>query len=387
LEQNVQKVLICPLDWGLGHTTRIIPIVRCYLENGYQVILGGSGTSGELLRNSFPALTFVSIPSPVIRYTAIRRYLPLMLLLQIPAMVFYAIKENRLLKRIVNELAINIVVSDNRYGLFCQQAHCIFITHQVSPVLPGFLRWAEYPVYRFIRILIQQYDECWIPDFPDPDNNLSGILSHRFRLPRNARFIGPLSRFIPSTVPRSKEPLCAYELLIILSGPEPQLSILFKKLLKLVCKTTYRTLIITGYNLDYLTVDISDYPSLTIMPDLDPRILGIILEQAKRIICRSGYSGIMDLIYLNKTALLVPTPGQSEQEYLARYLTGKGYFLSIRQHELDDGILHKYMQGEYPSENFATLPDKGELPVMPVSDKENCEHDRKSYEKAGIDLP
>ena len=188
-EPGTKHVLICPLDWGLGHASRMIPVINRMISDGHQVTIGGSGKSGELLRLTFPDLPFISIPSMNIRYSGQGIWLMFSLFIQIPSMILSAFREHLMLKKVVSRFSINTVISDNRYGLYCRHTYNIFITHQISPVLPRFFHWAEYPLYRIIRNRINRFHECWIPDFAD-ENNLTGNLSHRFKLPENARFIG-----------------------------------------------------------------------------------------------------------------------------------------------------------------------------------------------------
>ena len=186
--------MVCPLDWGLGHASRMLPVINRFKMDGHRVIMAGTGRSGELLKTTFPELAFLMMPSPDIRLGE-GRTLSLGLMLQIPGLIRSVFREHRLVIKYVKENKIDIVVSDNRYGLFCRSAYTVFVTHQISPVLPGLFRWIEYPLYRIFRSIIGLYDECWIPDYEDPGNNLSGKLSHRYPLPNNARFIGILSRF------------------------------------------------------------------------------------------------------------------------------------------------------------------------------------------------
>ena len=190
-----------PLDWGLGHASRMIPLISRFIQDGHVVILAGSGRSAELLRHTFPRLKFVSLPGHTIRMGS-GRHSYIHLIFQLPAMVFSVLREHRLLRKIVREEKADVVISDNRYGLYCHKAFSVFITHQISPVLPAIFRWLEYPVYLIIRKLIQRFDQCWIPDFPDPEINLSGKLSHRFKTPpSNTRYIGILSRFSLPVMP------------------------------------------------------------------------------------------------------------------------------------------------------------------------------------------
>jgi hypothetical protein len=331
---NRQTVLVCPLDWGLGHASRMIPVINRFIRSGFHVILGGSGKSGELLKITFPDLIFIPFPSPIIRYGK-GRLLWLTLMKQLPGMIISVYKEHNLMKQLVKTHALDIVVSDNRYGLFCPDTYTIFVTHQISPVLPLIFRWLEYPLYLLIKKIIHRYDECWIPDFADTYNNLSGKLSHRFILPQNARYIGILSRFSNSDMYLETVPVNRYDMAVVLSGPEPQISKLEKLIQEQVRTAPFKTIIINGLRKIPLPLPEKKAEQITVVSHLEPQQFCRILSNADAVICRSGYSGIMDLIALGKSAFLVPTPGQTEQKYLAVYLSGKGWFHYANQDELN----------------------------------------------------
>jgi uncharacterized protein (TIGR00661 family) len=333
LLNNQQTVLVSPLDWGLGHASRMIPVIEHFLSDGYHVILGGSGKSGELLQKTFPQLEFHVLHTPVIRYSEKGFWLVPSLLWQLPKMVYSVFHEHVQLKKLVTSCHIDMVVSDNRYGLFTDKAYTIFITHQVSPILPRILKWAEYPLYLLIRRLIHRFDTCWIPDYADPEKNLSGKLSHRFKLPRNAIFIGILSRFHKNTFQQIKHAHGRYDLVVVLSGPEPQLRIINETVLRQISSLAVRKLVITG--MCDLEKSIEQDENLTLAAHLPPADFGQALLQAKIIVCRAGYSGIMDLVALRKPALLVPTPGQTEQQYLAEYLSEKNLFPYVAQKNIE----------------------------------------------------
>jgi hypothetical protein len=372
LPQKQQLVLVCPLDWGLGHASRMIQVIDRYIACGYKVILAGAGKSGELLKTSFPQLTFIPMPSPVIRYPDKGQCLIPSLIWQLPKMLFSAIHEHHLVKKIVFAYGVNIIVSDNRYGLFCRHAHSIFVTHQISPVLPVLLRWIEYPLYLIIRSIILQYDECWIPDYADSQQNLSGKLSHRFKLPANARYVGIMSRFNLKDKRKEGTSSEKYELVVVLSGPEPQLGIINELVIRQALTIPNKTLIISGLREPTMPLPETGNLQLTAVSHLESGEFGCAMLQANLIVCRSGYSGIMDLIALGKTAILVPTPGQPEQKYLAAYLSDKGWFSSVLQHELDLGTLLKNTGNCLPSCHRFTLNGREKLPVARLSDNKHC---------------
>lgn len=328
-----KHVLICPLDWGLGHASRMIPVIIRLNSDGKRVTLGGSGKSGELLRQTFPDLEYIPIPSVNIRYCGQGMWLVFSLFIQLPRMIFSAWREHQLLHKAVIRFGIDEVISDNRYGLYCRHTYNIFVTHQISPVLPRFFHWAEYPLYRFIRNRINRFQECWIPDYADA-NNLTGRLSHRFKLPENAKYIGILSRFSGNPGISENTEFEKYHLVIVLSGPQPQLKHFSSRIIQQAYKVQVKVLVITGLQDPVPRID-EKQERLKIVSHLPLAEFRSALLQADIILCRSGYSSIMDLVALGKSAILVPTPGQTEQEYLAAYLNGKKMFKQIKESELD----------------------------------------------------
>jgi UDP-N-acetylglucosamine transferase subunit ALG13 len=340
-------------------------------------MIGGAGKSGELLKITFPQLPFLSIPSPNIHYYGQGALLILSLIWQLPKMFMLTICEHILIRKLVVRHGIKIVVSDNRYGLYCRNAHCIFITHQVSPRLPPGFRIFEYPLYLMIRSLIQRFDECWIPDYADPVNNLSGALSHRYRLPHNASFTGILSRFKPKTDTTKRSDYKKYDLVIVLSGPEPLLDNFSKQIIRQVTNISYKTLIISGLQ-DYLPdmPDSGQFPH-TVVKHMESLQFEEALLQADIIVCRSGYSSVMDLVALGKTAILVPTPGQPEQQYLATYLSDKGWFSWVSQKEFNLYDLPVKKKNCPSLGDVHVFTGHERLPIELVSQSEDNHHGQK----------
>ena len=329
MAEKKKTVLVCPLDWGLGHASRIIPLIKQLIRSGCKVILGGSGQSLELLKGEFPSLKYIPLPALNIRYSK-GNILIFRLLWQLPAMISIIYKEHRQINkmRIIHE--IDMIISDNRYGLFCKKIRTILITHQISPVLPCLFRWFEYPLYLIMKLLMAKFDECWIPDAEGYNYNLTGILSHRFKKPRNARYIGILSRFTDYRFEHPAGSDSKYDIVVVLSGPEPQKRILFELITNQLRQVSLKTLIICGLS-DYGHDGCQPTEQITLVPHLPTERLYSILQNTDVIICRSGYSAIMDLVTIRKPAILIPTPGQTEQQYLAKYVSANGFFMSCKQ--------------------------------------------------------
>jgi uncharacterized protein (TIGR00661 family) len=309
------------MNWGLGHATRCIPVIRALRSRGCEVILAADGHALKLLRSEFPSLQYVRLSGYDIRYWWSGNAV-IQILLQLPKLFFSFYQEKKWLKRFVIDENIDVVISDNRYGLTCKTTQCIFITHQICIQLPKPLKGMEKFLYHLNKRFIGKFDECWIPDF-EGDKNLSGDLSHKFSLPGNTFFIGPLSRF--SFEERNKE--C--DLLMVISGPESQRTKFENLLAKQAKKLSLKILLVRGVpgNNRYRKVT----ENFSMVDFLNAKELNDAFLTSKMIIARSGYSTIMDLMATQSKAVLIPTPGQTEQEYLAGFFTDKHIFYSEEQ--------------------------------------------------------
>lgn len=167
---------------------------------------------------------------------------------------------------------------------------------------------------------------CFIPDLPD-ENNLTGVLSHKIPLPKNALFVGLLSRFTTdsdsSSTTLHDEGGEVYDI-VVLSGPEPQKSILRDSLLPIIKRLGTRVFILGGE--PGRVGEVMDDANIRYYNHLPSREMRQLIDGSRHIIARAGYTTIMELTSLGRSALLIPTPGQPEQEYLIEYLLGKSLF-------------------------------------------------------------
>ncbi|MFH2141374.1 MAG: glycosyltransferase [Bacteroidota bacterium] len=325
IEQNQQKrVLISPLNWGLGHASRLIPVITELDKLGHKVIIAAEGTALQLLQKEFPGFYFFNLKGYKIRYS---RVIPLALkiFLLTPRILFGIRKEHYVLKQLINEFMIDIVISDNRFGMWSKKAYSVYITHQIKIKTPKVLVFLRPFLSLMNRYYIKKYNECWIPDYYT-DPSLAGDLSHPAKLPQNTKYVGLLSRFTMTSINKIEFP--AYDILIILSGPEPQRSIFERKICKQLKNITHKVLLVRGMpNKKFIKsnamVDVKDH--------LNANEMKSAILNAKYIISRAGFSTIMDLIALKRNAILIPTPGQTEQEYLAEYYHEKSVFYSVKQ--------------------------------------------------------
>lgn len=319
-----QRILVAPLDWGLGHATRCIPLIRRLLAEGWTVQLGGSGASGHLLRSEFPQLPYSEIPSHTIRYARSGPGLFWSLLKQGPALIKQLRAERQWLHRYLQQNPVDQILSDNRYGLHHPTTQNILLTHQLG-LRSGISPWMDRILQGLLIRLLKNFQEVWVPD-QENEPNLSGELGHpKFRLRVRLKYIGTLSRFQPTD--RASIP---NKITVVLSGPEPQRTLLEKKCISELYGWNGPVTIVRGLpnggNALQAPIHwkISDHLSID---ELQQEI-----EEADWVIARCGYSTIMDLAVLNKRAILIPTPGQPEQTYLAKWSASRNWWHCIDQH-------------------------------------------------------
>ena len=311
------KILIAPLNWGLGHATRCIPFIRQYLEQGDEVVLGGDGESLLLLQRHFPQLRVIQLPSLELRYAANDQQRGFYLR-AIPALLRFTIADHYYLRQQLAIEHFDLIISDNRFGLFTRQTRCVYITHQLYVRLPRRLRIFQ-PLARALHACVfKRYHEVWVPDFANSENSLAGELCHGGCFDTYVKYIGPLSRFTSSEgTPKELRRNSEYSVVAILSGLEPQRSMFEQAILERYANTPDKVLIVRGKVAEAQTIISRN--NITMVASLSDQALLKAMEQASTIIARSGYSTIMDLAVLGllHKAELHPTPGQSEQEYLA----------------------------------------------------------------------
>lgn len=331
---KTENILICPLEWGLGHAGRMIALASKLKEMKKNIFFGAGEKHLSFFRKELPGITCIEFPGFKPRYS---RCFPqfFILLLQSPLLLYHIVLEHFRLKRIIKENAIDMVISDNRFGLWNRNIRTVYITHMPLIPCPGFFFFLEYPGIFMHRIIIKKYNYCLIPDLPG-EINLSGRLSHGIRLPGNVRYIGILSRFSGNKYEDIPFSAGCPENIVILSGPEPQRSVLQNKLKQVFEKKEESTIFLAGNPEKTREKDCSG--KITEYQHLTAKEMGKLIKAGKYIITRPGYTSVMELVSLNCTALLIPTPGQTEQEYLAKYLAGKGWFRSLSQKEINPGI-------------------------------------------------
>lgn len=326
---KARNVLVCPLDWGLGHATRSIPIIKYLVEQNYNVIIAADNEPLALLRQEFPELDWVKLPGCKIVYTS-GSFMAGAILKTLPSFLRNNKKEHKLLKKIIEEKNIDAVISDNRYGLWNNNIPTVLITHQLKVISFSGFHWADPIIHRYINKAMNKFSFCWVPDVGGP-LNLSGKLSHFNPFPAKARYIGPISRFkhfLEDNEIVKNEP---YKLMGIASGPEPQRTIFENILTRQFLKDGGKSIILRGLPANKGDEYVKD--NITYVNHLPTDLMAHNILKSEIVFCRAGYSTIMDLALLkkNKNVVLIPTPGQTEQEYLASRMKSSGYFYSMSQ--------------------------------------------------------
>ena len=314
-----KRILVAPLDWGIGHATRCIPIIKALIAHQFEVVIAADSRPLHLLTTEFPNLEMIRFSGYDIKYP---KFLPMSIsmLLQSPKILLALKKEHQLLEKIIEDYAIDGVISDNRYGLYNKKVPTVFITHQLQIQSPYFSNFIKDFNYKYIN----KFDACWVMD--DEKINLAGDLSKPRILPSNTTYIGAQSRF------EKWEEEKKYDFLAIVSGPEPQRTILEKGLIKALKDREEKSIIVLGKPELNTSEQLGN---LTIKSHLNAKDLNTAILQSDLIICRPGYSTIMDLAKLGKKAIFIPTPGQTEQEYLVENFMQKGICFAQNQSDFD----------------------------------------------------
>ena len=300
-----KNILVAPLNWGLGHATRCIPIINALLENGFNPIIASDGNALALLKKEFPKLIALELPSYEIEYAKKSKNFKWKLLKNSPKTINAIYKEKKLAKIWVVEYNLIGIISDNRLGLHCKKVPSIFITHQLT-VLSGKTTWISSKMHQYF---IKKFVECWVPDVNEKPN-LSGKLGHLKNSSLNIKYIGVLSRLKKVALPKK------YDLMVLLSGPEPQRSILEEKIHSQLEKFDGKIVFIKGRIEAKQTV--IEAGNTTFYNYMQTEELEKNFNESDLVLCRSGYTTLMDLAKLQKKAFFIPTPGQTEQEYLAK---------------------------------------------------------------------
>jgi len=324
---KAQRILISPLNWGFGHAGRMIPVALELRRRGHEIIFAADSRVLSMLAFELPDITVINIPGVQIRYF---RHLPqyLSILLHLPHIVAASVREHFTLRKLAGIWQPDIIISDNRFGFYHKEIFSVYVTHMVRIPFPSPFRFLEPAGALIHRKVIERFDLCLIPDFPG-EINLSGRLSHGIRLPHNTVYTGPLSRFRSVTVTGESFTVTTPYRCLILSGPEPQRSVLKEKVK--AAADDMHLVILEGTGVHN---SVSRTGNVTVVSNPDTPLMKEVIMGSTAVISRSGYTTIMELLSLEKGAVIIPTPGQPEQEYLGRSLSGICGFVMTGQDKI-----------------------------------------------------
>lgn len=321
-------ILVAPLNWGLGHATRCIPIIHQLIDQQADVIIASDGAALTLLRRVFPDLPSVELESYSVSYHRKGSFIWNMFR-QLPSILRSIRKEHAQLNHLVKTMDVDAVISDNRFGLWHQHIPTVFITHQLFTTLQGGWQLMRPFLNRINHLRIKRFDEVWVPD-ERGSKNLTGALSHQRAPQLKIHFVGWLSHF--SSMKHQPTSGKKYDMAVVLSGPEPQRTILEETIIPQLEAMKLKSILVRGLpdnpgDKKSPTIEITDY--------MTAHELYHVIMNSAIIVCRSGYTSLMDLACLQKKAILIPTPGQTEQEYLADYFEKQHYCPKACQHQLN----------------------------------------------------
>lgn len=344
---------IAALNWGLGHATRMVPIIRYAQERGVRLTLAGDGGVLAVWRDEFPELPQLELPGYGVRYQA-RGPFWLRMAAQMPQIAKAVAAEMKMVSDWIAHHPTDAIISDNRYGVRHPDVHSVLISHQLSPLMPKGVGWADPYIRNRLNRHISQFNEWWVPD-RDGESALATALWQRSRFAGKATPIGWLSRLEP--VGKAGRPL---DLLVLLSGPEPQRSMLEAQLLQELEHFSGSWLMAGGR-----PGTTSNDPR--IVPYIEPHALSGLLASAGCVLTRTGYTTVMELLHFRKKAILIPTPGQTEQEHLGRVLQDKGMFLVRRQKGFRLLEAMEQIRGFQP--DFGNVSERDFTRFMPAIDR------------------
>lgn len=302
-----KKILIAPLNWGIGHATRCIPIINWLIDYNFEPIIASDGDALHLLKKEFPELKHETLPSYDIEYTKKGANLKWKLLAQTPKVIKAKKAEKKATATLVEKHKLSGIISDNRFGVRHNSIPSVFITHQLN-VLSGNTSQLSSKLH---QSLMTKFNAIWVPDFKN-EPSLSGKLGHTNEIDSSKiTYLGPLSRLSKA------ECEIKYDIMVLISGPEPQRSLLIEKLFKELKHYNGNIIFIKGIIEPEQTCE--TFGQFTVYNFMTSKALEKTINSSNLIICRSGYTTVMDLTKLGKKAFFIPTPGQFEQEYLANY--------------------------------------------------------------------
>ncbi len=300
-----ERILLSPLNWGLGHVTRTIPIIEQFITQNNEVFIACSATQKRIYKDYFTNIEFIDFPEYPLKFKVNGNWTT-DILFQLPSLLKFISHEKDLVAQLIVKYDISLIISDQRFGFYSEKIKSVCISHQTNLLVP---KWNVFAPYWNAKLLYK-FNELWIPDFKD--NSLAGNLSQSNH--PNHIYIGPISRF--SGFQCQEQNTIKREYLAIITGPYPYDKLFFEQVVTFLSKQDKKSTIICSKNFIQKT-EIPNHICVIEKPNESTFIK--LLQTSKTIISRSGYSTLMDLYFTGHSAVFIPTPGQFEQKYLAEF--------------------------------------------------------------------
>ncbi len=326
-----RHIFYAVLNMGLGHATRSLPVIQALLQQGYRVTVGSSGRALIFLRQELPEAHFLELPDYNLTYSE-KGAQPAALLLRLPALMKKIRKEHHVLQQYQRRFPLHGVISDHRYGCYLPGLPSYLLIHQLRFIAPAPFRRLERVGVAFNRFFGKRYGAVLVPDERNSPQS-GGILTGR--LTRVKESIPIYFTGILSSLPVETTAGAPIDVLISISGPEPQRTILEKIVRRQLGEIPGRKVVLLGKPEETSPEHLPD--GTVIYPHLSRHRMGELFNRSQLIVSRSGYSTVMELAELGKRALFIPTPGQTEQEYLAWRYRKHGWFHAASQFGLKLG--------------------------------------------------
>jgi uncharacterized protein (TIGR00661 family) len=325
-DSQKKKVFIAPLNWGLGHATRILPIIKRLLSNDFYVYIAASGRSREVLQKEISDCVFLDFPQYPIKYPRTRFFVTRFMLVIFPQMIIAMFKEQRMLRKLHGKYRFDLIISDNRFALKLEGVRCLLLSHQLRYKLPWPIHKMEWLPEYFNYYHFKKYDLIIVPD-AESEQNLTGELSHdmRYLAKEKLYYSGILTDLDESELKKNK----VIDYFVIVSGPEPQRTKFERMILSQLGDLKGRVVVTLGipekkYKIRMGNAEIYTY--------LNRQHITHCMFNSNLIISRPGYTTVMEMVVLGKKGLFIPTPGQIEQEYLAKHFMEKKWCFSTSQY-------------------------------------------------------
>lgn len=350
------RVLFGVCSWGLGHAVRDLPLIRKMIQAKHSVVVVGRGRSLQLIKDELgDKCSYYEIPdySPV--YSEKNFSVP-KFVARLPIYLNEIAKEHKKIEQLVSSNDYDRIISDSRFGVYHPGIPSFFIFHQLRFIAPGRIKLFEKSTEGFNYLFKKNFCKFLVPDWEK--DSLSGDLSHNLHYFKKGKveYLGPICDLRKRDLPED------IDYFISISGPEPQRTILEKKIMDQLPSLKGKVVVTLGKPEERIE---KTHSNVKIFSYLNRKRQEEMMNRCRLVITRSGYTTIMELAALGKKALLIPTPGQTEQIYLAHYHTQRGNFYSVSQEKLNLARDVEKAE-EYPGIRTQFIPGEAEQRFMEI---------------------